>query len=185
MPSSPDEIQILISGCLDNNRRAQEQLYKRFYQALMALCVRYTKGLDDAKLVLNDGFLKVFKNLGQYDASKASLYTWMRKIIINTAIDFLRRREAVHVPDMSITGGMEEPGIDNAAIQKMNGEELLAIIRQLPPATQLVFNLYAIDGFNHREIGELLQIGEATSRWHLSEARRQLKIIIHRMEAKP
>jgi RNA polymerase sigma-70 factor (ECF subfamily) len=184
LPSSEDDIQILIGDCLKNDRKAQEQLYKKFYHAMMALCVRYTKDKNDALEILNDGFLKVFKNMGQYDAAKASLYTWMRRIIINTAIDFLRKKQVYYNMDV-LLDTQEEAGIENNAIQKMSGGELLKAIRQLPATTCTVFNLYAIDGFSHREIAALLQISEGTSRWHLSEARRQLKIIIHLMETNP
>ncbi|MES1249340.1 MAG: RNA polymerase sigma factor [Chitinophaga rupis] len=184
MPSSEDDIQILIGGCLKNDRKAQEQLYKKFYHAMMALCVRYTKDKNDALEILNDGFLKVFKNIGQYDAAKASLYTWMRKIIINTAIDFLRKKQVYYDMDV-LLDAREEAGIENEALFKMSGEELLAAIRQLPATTCTVFNLYVIEGFSHREIAAMLEISEGTSRWHLSEARRQLKIIIHLMETNP
>lgn len=184
MPSSEDDIQILIGGCLKNDRKAQEQLYKKFYHAMMALCVRYAKDKNDALEILNDGYLKVFKNMGQYDAAKASLYTWMRRIIINTAIDFLRKKQVYYNMDV-LLDTQEETGIENEALQKMSSVELLGAIRQLPPTTGTVFNLYVIDGFSHREIAALLPISEGTSRWHLSEARRQLKIIIHLMETNP
>jgi RNA polymerase sigma-70 factor (ECF subfamily) len=171
----------LIKGCLNNDRKAQEHLYKRYYHAMMALCVRYTKDRNDALEILNDAFLKVFKRLIQYDAAKGSLYTWMKRIVINTAIDFLRKQQAYHNMEVMLVDE-EEPGIENEAVGKMNGEELLKIIRQLPAVTRLVFNLYVVDGYNHREIGVMLGISEGTSRWHMSEARRRLKIIIHLME---
>lgn len=171
----------MIKGCLNNDRTAQEHLYKRYYHAMMALCVRYTKDRNDALEILNDAFLKVFKRLIQYDAAKGSLYTWMKRIVINTAIDFLRKQQAYHNMEVMLVDE-EEPGIENEAVGKMNGEELLKIIRQLPAVTRLVFNLYVVDGYNHREIGVMLGISEGTSRWHMSEARRRLKIIIHLME---
>ena len=183
MLSREDDIQILIRGCLRNDRKAQEQLYRKFYPAMMSLCVRYTKNKEDAVEVINDGFLKVFKNMELYDAAKASLYTWMRKVMINTAIDFIRRQH-IHA-DMDMLPDFEEgPAIENEALLKFSGEELMKMIRQLPDTTGLVFNLYAIDGFNHREIGALLQMSEGTSRWHLSEARKQLKKLIRLMESK-
>jgi len=151
---------------------------------MMALCVRYAKDKNDALEILNDGYLKVFKNMGQYDAARASLYTWMRRIIINTAIDFLRKKQVYYNMDV-LPDAHEETGIENEALQKMSGVELLKAIRQLPPTTGTVFNLYVIDGFSHREIAGLLPISEGTSRWHLSEARRQLRIIIHLMEINP
>jgi RNA polymerase sigma factor (sigma-70 family) len=148
---------------------------------MMILCLRYTRNEYDAVEVLNDGFLKAFLQIAQYNAGIASFYTWLRRIMINTAIDFLRRQRGYHHIDLD-TGLHEEAGIENEAVQKLGGEDLLKIIRQLPAATRLVFNLYVIDGFNHREIASMLQISEGTSKWHLSEARRQLKIIIHLME---
>ena len=148
---------------------------------MMILCLRYTRNEEDAVEVLNDGFLKAFLQIAQYDAAMASFYTWLRRIMINTAIDSLRRHHSYHDMD-AISGAHEEAHIENEAVQKLGGEDLLRIIRQLPPATRLVFNLYIIDGFDHKEIASLLQISEGTSRWHLSEARRQLKIIIHLME---
>ncbi|HVU56030.1 MAG TPA: RNA polymerase sigma factor [Puia sp.] len=184
MASAEDDIQIVIRGCIKNDRKAQEQLYKRFYHAMMVLCVRYTKDSQDAIEVLNDGFLKVFRNIGNYQPEKASFYTWVRTIVIHTAIDFLRKQQA-YPETGGISEGVDEPSIDNEALGKLSGEEVLKMIRQLPAATGLVFNLYAVDGFNHREIGTLLGISEGTSRWHLSEARKQLKTLIYLMKRNP
>jgi RNA polymerase sigma factor (sigma-70 family) len=178
---SEDDIQILIRGCLKNDRKAQEELYKRYYPAMMALCLRYVRERSDAVEVLNDAYLKVFKQLTRYDAAKAALYTWMRKIVINTALDSLRKQKLVRSREM-LTVTDEEPGIENEAISKLSGDELLGLILQLPVTTCLVFNLYGIDGFSHREIASMLGISEGTSRWHLSDARRQLRLIIHLME---
>jgi RNA polymerase sigma factor (sigma-70 family) len=181
--SSEDDIQIIIRGCIKNDRRAQEELYKRFYPAMMSLCLRYVRDRDDAVEVLNDAFLKVFKQLSRYDPARAVLYTWMRAIVINTALDTLRKQKAIRDREM-LPDGEEEPGIDNEALSKLSGDELLGIIRRLPVTTRLVFNLYVVDGYAHREIAALLSIGEGTSRWHLNDARRQLKMILHLMEPK-
>jgi RNA polymerase sigma factor (sigma-70 family) len=163
---------------LKNDRRSQEELYKRFYPAVMALCLRYIRDRNDAVEVLNDSFLKVFRHLGRYDAAKGALYTWMKTIVIHTALDTLRRQKAIRDREM-LPDGDEEPGIDNDALSKMSGDELLQLILQLPVTTRLVFNLYSIDGYSHREIAAMLGISDGTSRWHLNDARRQLKIIIH------
>lgn len=160
---------------------AQEELYKRFFPVMMPICMRYVKDKNDALELLNDAFLKVFKQLAVYDLSKAVFYTWMRKIVINTAIDRLRRQKVIRHQEM-LPDQQEGPGIHNEAISKMNGDELLKMIRQLPVTPRMVFNLYSIDGFSHKEIGSMLGISEGTSRWHLSDARRQLKSIIHLME---
>ena len=166
-------MQTLVNGCRINDRKAQEQLYKKFYGAMAAVCARYTRNGQDTKEVLNDGFLKVFKNIHQYDPMKASLYTWIKTIVINASIDFLRRQQPFHA---SLTADTcQEPEIENAVIERINAEALMAVITQLPPATLLVFNLYTIEGYNHREIAQLLRISEGTSKWHLSDARKRLK----------
>jgi len=181
--SREDDIQIIIQGCLKNNRRAQEELYKRYYPAMMALCLRYLRDRQDALEVLNDALLKVFKQMGRFDPTKAALYTWMRAIVINTALDALRRQKALRDREM-MPEEEEQPGVDNKAIAKLSGNELLGVIRQLPATTRTVFNLYVIDGYAHKEIGALLSISEGTSRWHLNDARRQLKMILNLMEPK-
>ena len=183
MYSREDDIQIIIQGCLKNNRRAQEELYKRYYPAMMALCLRYLRDRQDAPEVLNDALLKVFKQMGRFDPTKAALYTWMRTIVINTALDALRRQKALRDREM-IPEEEEQPGVDNKAIAKLSGDELLGVVRQLPVTTRTVFNLYVIDGYAHKEIAALLSISEGTSRWHLNDARRQLKMILNLMEPK-
>jgi RNA polymerase sigma factor (sigma-70 family) len=149
---------------------------------MMTLCLRYVRERSDAVEVLNDAWLKVFKKLSRYDAAKAALYTWMRTIVINTALDALRKQKAIRCHEVQRIDE-ETPGIDNDAISKLNGDQLLGLINQLPVTTRLVFNLYSIDGFSHREIAAMLGISEGTSRWHLSDARRQLKLIIYLMES--
>ena len=176
MHSKQDDIKKIIEGCKINDRRAQELLYKEFYRSMAALCTRYISNEQDAMQILNDGFLKIFRNIPLYDNTKAGIYTWMSRIMINTAIDFLRKRPIIYVADFS--SAEEENAVENNIMQKINADDLLSLIRQLPAATQLVFNLYSVDGFNYREISRMLKISEGTSRWHISEARRQLKKLI-------
>jgi RNA polymerase sigma factor (sigma-70 family) len=169
----------VIAGCIAGERKAQELLYDKFSVTMAAICMRYTKSKDDALEVLNDGFLKVFKNIHRFDRAKASLYTWMRTIMINTAIDFLKRRQPV-LDEMPDTGA-EEPAIENETVLKSDADQLLSLIRKLPPATQTVFTLFTVDGYSHNEIAAQLGISEGTSKWHLSDARRQLKLLIRAM----
>ena len=178
MSRTPTDIE-LISGCIENNRQAQERLYKQFYGPMASICLRYTRNDEDAIEVLHNGFLKVFKNIHTYDSGKASLYTWIRTIIVHAAIDFLRQRDR-HYSPMDIEK-VAEPEIDSEVIQKMKAEEILKLVRKLPQATQTVFNLYVVDGYTHKEIGQLLGISEGTSKWHLSEARRQLQKLLQTM----
>lgn len=172
MNNTPSDID-LINGCIRNDRRAQELLYKQFYDAMASICMRYTQNENDAVEVLNNGFLKVFKYIQQFDQQKAGLYTWIRKIMINTAIDFIRQNHK-HTGKVELSQ-VNEPYVASEAILKLDADELLELIRKLPPSTQLVFNLYVVEGFTHKEIGVKMGISEGTSKWHLSEARRLLQ----------
>ena len=168
-----ENINELISGCKAGDRKAQEKLYRNYYKAMMSLCLRYTKNEEDALEVLNTGFLKIFRNINRYDAVKGSLFTWMRTITVNSCLDFIKSKQV-----QSQTGELNkeiEVEIQPEVISKMKADELLQIIRQLPPATQAVFNLYVTEGFNHKEISKLMNISEGTSKWHLSEARKILR----------
>jgi len=130
----------------------------------------------DAMEVLNSGFYKVFKNIHQYDPDKASLYTWIRTIIINNCLDFIRVKEKnIKAEELD---KVEEIELEPEIISKMKSVDLLEMIRQLPTATQTVFNLYVIEGYTHKEIGQRVGISEGTSKWHLSEARKILKQLI-------
>jgi RNA polymerase sigma-70 factor (ECF subfamily) len=168
-----ENIEQVLSGCRKDDRRAQELLYRSFYRAMMTLCLRYTKNDQDAVEVLNNGFLKVFKNIQRYDPGQASLYTWIRTIVVNACLDFIRsrnRQEQCQELDDSV-----EVHIPPEVVGRFRAAELLQLIRTLPPATQAVFNLYVLEGYTHKEIKELLNISAGTSKWHLSEARKLLQ----------
>lgn len=147
---------------------------------MMSICLRYTRNSEDAIEVLHNAFLKVYKNIHTYQSSKASLYTWIRTIVVHTAIDFIRQREKLFTKVE--LEKVEDPHIDSDAIQKMSARELLKLVQQLPTATQAVFNLYVVEGYNHREIGNLLGISEGTSKWHLSQARKQLQKLLQTLQ---
>ena len=173
MDTAEENISTIIEGCIKNDRKAQALLYRKFYVTMAALCSRYINNRQDAMQVLNDGFLKVFQNIQSYNPAKAGLSIWIGKIMINTAINTLRKRKMTFASDTSVLE--EESAIESNSIQELEADELRSIIWKLPKATQLVFNLYTLDGFSHREIGEMLDISEGTSRWHVSEARKELK----------
>ena len=176
MDKTKEQVDTIIEGCRKGSRKAQEQLYKNYYRAMVSLCLRYTKNEADAVEVLNNGFLKVFKNIQRYEPEQASLYTWIRTIVIHSCIDFIKKNQK--------SGSHQELGeamevhIPPEAVNRMDAVALLQLVRQLPPATQAVFNLYITEGFNHREIAVLLGISEGTSKWHLSEARKTLQQMI-------
>ena len=177
MPNEPENIDDIINGCKKDDRKAQELLYRSYYKAMMNLCLRYTKNESDALEVLNTGFYKLYKNINRFDAAKASLYTWIRTVIINSCLDFIKAKQT-----LSGAGELEQAAnihVPPAVISKMSATEILQLVRQLPPATQAVFNLYVMEGYNHAEIGKLTGTSEGTSKWHLSEARKKLQKMIN------
>jgi RNA polymerase sigma factor (sigma-70 family) len=172
----------IINGCKKGDRKAQEKLYKNYYRAMMTVCLRYTRSDEDAVEVLNNGFLKVFRNIQRYESMQASLYTWIRTIIINSCLDFIKQKQKLE--KLSSLNENAEAHIDPEVISKIKTAELLAQVRKLAPATQAVFNLYVVEGYNHKEIGEMLNISEGTSKWHLSEARKNLQQLINESTVK-
>jgi RNA polymerase sigma factor (sigma-70 family) len=170
----------IINGCKNGNRKAQESLYKNYYRAMIAVCLRYTRNDNDAVEVLNNGFLKVFNNIQRYDPAQASLYTWIRTVVINSCLDFIKQKQRIETAKE--LQEENEVHIEPEVITRMKAQELLQLIRKLPPATQTVFNLYVIEGYNHQEIGKLLNISEGTSKWHLSEARKSLQLLLKKQE---
>jgi RNA polymerase sigma factor (sigma-70 family) len=172
------DINNIISGCKAGNRKAQEKLYRSFYRAMVSLCLRYTKNEEDAMEVLNTGFYKVYKNIDRYDAGKGALYTWIRTIIINSCLDFIKTKNTQELwQELDQAAQVDLPP---EVFMKMSAQDILKLVRQLPSATQAVFNLYVMDGFTHREIGELLGTSDGTSKWHLSEARKTLQQLIQK-----
>ncbi len=125
---------------------------------------------------MNTGFYKVFKNIQRYDSSKASLYTWIRTLIINSCLDHLKAKQKIQLAELTDTTDVQ---IDPAIISKIKSEHLLHLIRKLPPAIQTVFNLFTMEGYSHKEIADLLQVSEGTSKWHVSEARKNLQKMIY------
>lgn len=181
MPFSKSTLseQDLVKGCTLNDRRVQELLYKQYCSSMMVLCKSYAKNEEDAIEVLQDGFLKVFQQITKFDSSKSSMYTWIRTIMIHTAIDFLRKQNRKNV---AIEWKEEyDPAIEAEALHRMSAQQVQCMLQHLSSTTRAVFNLYITEGYNHKEIGELLMISEGTSRWHLSEAR---KYLINLLKAK-
>lgn len=172
-----EQLEDLIKGCLKNDRKSQEALYKLFYEDMLRVCYRYLKSVDLAAEVVNTGFLKVFMNVAEYSVDKGELSVWIRTIMIRCAID-LQRKE-IRFKSYTGEGYKEESAfIEPEILEKLNVEDLLYRINELPDASRMVFNLSVIDGYSHREIGEQLDISEGTSRWHLSEAKKRLKQLL-------
>ena len=172
----------LITACIRKERKAQYELYKQTYRYLMSICIRYTQSYEEAQEALNTGFLKVLNNLEKYQ-SHIPFKAWIRRVIINTLIDEYRK-EKKHRDNIKYVEDFEELPVAaavNDAISKMDVEEIHKLIVQLPPMSQKVFNLYVVDGFEHKEIADMLGISEGTSKWHLHFSREQLKSMLTKM----
>ncbi len=173
-PESNDET--LIKGCLEENRLAQKYLYQRYFGQMLGICMRYSKGREEATEILNMAFLKVFKSIHLYQPT-GSFAGWIARIVFNTAIDHVRKHARYKkVMDFE---SKKELHTQNDAIDHLATEELFEMIQQLPITSRTVFSMYVIDGFKHREIAKELNISEGTSKWHLSVARKKLQEFIN------
>jgi RNA polymerase sigma-70 factor (ECF subfamily) len=159
----------LIKDCITGKPAAQRELYEQFAGAMLGVCYRYTKSLEDAEDVLQEGFIKVFRYLYQYKR-EGELGAWVRRIMVNTAINYLKRHRHYQA-DLSFTDPGLHPVSDDNPEVKINAKELADLIRQLPPGYQTIFNLYAVEGYSHIEIGKMLGINKVTSRSQYSRAR--------------
>lgn len=169
----------LIQACLNGDSRAQHQLFERYAQPMMGVCMRYAKGKEEAEDMLQEAFIRIFKNLGQF-AFKGSFEGWVRRIVVNTAIKYYYRHDK-HSGHADIELVREEH-YDARIIERMAAAEILKLITELPEGYRIIFNMYAIDGYSHKEIAETLGIEESTSRSQLVKARRALQQKIKHME---
>ncbi|MEM7039938.1 MAG: RNA polymerase sigma factor [Bacteroidota bacterium] len=172
------EEQRLIRGCVRGKPQFQEALYNKYYRKMFGVCMRYTQNRDVAEDVLQDGFIKVFKNIGSFKG-KGSLEGWVRRIMVNTALEH-HRKQAKMYPVVDLDQAMDEDA-GHDIVAKMSSDEILELIQALPPGFRTIFNLYAIEGFTHREIAEKLGISEGTSKSQLARARAALQESIHRL----
>jgi RNA polymerase sigma factor (sigma-70 family) len=177
MNISRRQVEKLVKDCINNDRKAQEALYKLFHADMLRVCYSYLPDTALAKEAFNLGFLKVFQSIRSFDMEKGELGGWIRKIMIYTSID-LCRKELKFTSITDYPQDQDEFFIPPAILEKLYFEDILKHVRVLPMATQTVFNLSVLDGFSHKEISEQLHISEGTSRWHLAEAKKQLRILL-------
>lgn len=165
---SIDERQ-LVKDCLKWKPEAQQRLYEQFAKNMLSVCYRYTKSLKDAEDVLQEGFVKVFFGLKQYKF-EGELGAWIRRIMVNTALNFLKRNSKYR-DEMYFTEQPLHPVADDDPAVILQARELADLIRQLPHGYQAIFNLHAVEGYTHVEIGEMLGISDGTSRSQYARAR--------------
>jgi RNA polymerase sigma factor (sigma-70 family) len=162
------DIEHIIEGCRRKEPKAQRLLYEQFSAQMYGICLRYCGSAEDAQDVLHEGFLKIYDKIGQFE-SKGAFEGWVRRIMVNTALEKYRSKyKVINIQDniKEAEGHGQEDLVGN-----LTAQELMKIIEELSPKYRMVFNLYAIEGYSHKEISEMLDINEGTSKSNLSRAR--------------
>lgn len=176
-----------IEGCVKNNRESQKAIYCSFYGYAMSICDRYSGNYDDAVEILNDGFLKVFKEIHKYQPAYAdtvaSFKGWIRKILVYTAIDHYRKIKKHLLNGHTDPVTLQVASTQETALDKLSYQEILKAVQKLSPAYRTVFNLFVMEGMSHDEISKKLGIAEGTSKSNLAKARMHLqKILLNQSE---
>ncbi|MDR0348525.1 MAG: RNA polymerase sigma factor [Tannerella sp.] len=163
----------LIAGCLNGDRRAQKKLYELYSRKMMGVCMRYVSDRETARDLLQEGFIKVYTTMHSY-TGKGAFEGWLRMIFVNSALEYLRKADVLR--NSADVGSLnEQAGEDETAVSKLSAKELMSLIERLPDGFRMVFNLYAVEGYSHKEIGEMLHITESTSRSQYVRARQWLQ----------
>jgi RNA polymerase sigma-70 factor (ECF subfamily) len=162
----------LAEGCRREERRCQEALYTRFARRMYAVCLRYARHRSEAQDLMQEGFIRVFDKLHGF-RMEGSLEGWVRRIMVHTCINHYRKKSVRN--EVLGTEHLAERSIGPMALPNLGEEELLGLVRDLPDGYRMVFNLYAIEGYDHAEIAEMMGCGESTSRSQLAKARRLLQ----------
>lgn len=179
-----DKIEELVKGCVSGKQKYQEMLHKHYYGLLLSICLRYTKDYDMAGEVLQNAFIKIFKNLKKYEF-KGSFEGWLKRITVNTAIDYIRssKNALVLLPDEFDLENVDlhdddELGEDDNFGYQYSPEQVMQAVQMLTPAYKAVFNLYVIEEYQHKEIAEMLHINIGTSKSNLLKAKLKIKKIL-------
>jgi len=163
----------LIRGCVENNRKNQEMLYRRYATSLFRLCLLYDSDRDNAKDILQDAFIKIFRSINRFDRN-GSLGCWMKKIVTNTAIDHYRKNSN-DAQFISIEKIVHPFSDEESVSSTLNTEDIISQVNRLPKGARMIFQLHAIEGYSHKEIAELLHISESTSKSQISRAKQLLQ----------
>lgn len=165
----------LLARCLKNDRRSQGVLYEQFYRYALSVALPYCTHEEEAREVVNDAFLKVFTGLGRYDPSYA-FATWLRTIVVRTAINRYKSQQNDLV-FYDLAEGLDIP-VKDEFLSKMAADDILLLIQKLPSAYRITLNLFALEGFSHAEIAEMLEISVGASKSNLSRAKAKLKLLL-------
>lgn len=166
----------MLEGCIRANRSSQKSLYQEYYSYGMSIALRYANDRDEASEILNDAFMKIFRNLKTFDLSRP-FKPWFRKILVNTAINhYQKKQKEIKGEEM---GNASKESDTEKILSGISYQEVIALLQKLPMAYRTVFNLYVIEGYSHEEIARMLNIATGTSKSHLFKAKEQLKLILH------
>ncbi len=186
MDPSNKELAELIEGCKKGERSAQKELFDKFQPQLMGTCLRYTKDKERAKDILQDAFIKIYSNIEKFDDT-GSFEGWMRRVVVNTAIDYLRKKKNDHVflgeegsPEEHKDEQLdeEEDVKEEEEFKQAKAQEIIQALQELSPVYRTVFNLYVVENYSHKEIAEMLDINIGTSKSNLAKAKRNLKEVL-------
>ena len=182
---SAEELTYHVEACGVNNRESQRILYGSFYGYAMAICDRYANRQEDAVEILNDGFLKIFREIHHYSPAYADVVSsfkgWLRKIMVYTAIDHFRKNQKHQMVTQLDNVVYHIPTVHEDAIDKLSYDEIIRAIQELSPGYRTVFNLFIIEGLSHDEIAAQLGISTGTSKSNLSKARKQMQKILFKL----
>jgi RNA polymerase sigma factor (sigma-70 family) len=164
----------LLKGCQNNDRKCQRSLYQHYYGYSMSICLRYADNRDEAVELLNESFMKIFKNIALFDYTRP-FRPWLRKILINTCINHFRKKKIDFSDEFDAANNLAD---GEEILSGISYQEILDIIRQLSPAYRAVFNLHVIEGYKHEEIAEMLNISVGASKSNLSKAKKNLQKLL-------
>ncbi len=188
MKLAPDQLQQALKGCIAGDRRCQQQVFQQFFGKMMTVCMRYTKDRDTAQDILQDAFIKAFDKMSDYSFS-GSFEGWLRRIVVNTAIDHFRRsRHLILLEENSAGAATDEddaPDVmedeqESSIYDQIKPEMVMEAMQKLSPAYRTVFNLYVFENYSHKEIAEALQVNIGTSKSNLAKARMKLKVLLQK-----
>jgi RNA polymerase sigma factor (sigma-70 family) len=162
----------IILSCQNHNREAQKALFKMHYSFAMCICMRYSNSKEEAQEIMNDGFMKVFQYINKFDLNR-SFRPWLKKLLVNCAVDYFHKHHK-HQQQVGLEQGTNA-SVDDSVLDSISYNEMLELVRKLPPAYRTVFNLHAIEGFKHEEIAKMLDISEGTSKSNYARAKEKLQ----------
>lgn len=170
-------LQNIITGCQQNNPADQEQLYKLFYNYGLTICSRYAYTQEEAREMLNDAFVKIFRGINKYEF-KGSFKSWIYPVFVRCCVDYYRKFYERKAPPPVGLESAETASVSPDIFSNMDYQGLLQLIRNLPPVYSVVFNLAVVEGYKHSEIAKMLNISEGTSKSNLSRAKQKMKAMI-------